>query len=161
MVLFLVDEGVTENRPLELEVQVPPWAPARSSWTSLVPVAAPNDTDTARGSGAAVRLLQVVLVVAILSAIVILLGMFGRVGSVVALIAICAGTVVTVPELRRSGGGWWLILAAGAALSLGGALLALSAQTLGGMLAIIRRARGDHRRHDRLPGRGSRMSAAA
>jgi hypothetical protein len=83
------------------------------------------------------RLLQASLLIASAGAIAILLGLFGTAVSVAGLAAIVLGTVLAAPAVREEGGGWWRLLAAGAALSILGALLALVSETVGGLVAVL------------------------
>jgi hypothetical protein len=83
------------------------------------------------------RALQILLIIAAIAALVVLVGVFGTVPSIVALVVMVVVTVVTAPAARGRGGGWWILLAIGTALSVGGALLAQVANTLGGLIAVI------------------------
>lgn len=83
------------------------------------------------------RALQVLLVIAAVAALIILIGFFPGFPSVIALIVMVVVTLVTAPATRSRGGGWWILLAIGTGLSVGGALLAQVANTLGGLLAVI------------------------
>jgi membrane-bound ClpP family serine protease len=68
--------------------------------------------------------------------VILALGLFPtgvRVGCLVALVALAA---LTSGERRRVGSGWWDLMAAGVALSIVGAVLALAAATAGGIVAI-------------------------
>jgi len=93
--------------------------------------------DTTTGPAASTRALQVALVVAAVAALIVLLGLFPTVLSVAALIAMVVVTVITAPTGRGRGGGRWTLLAIGTLLSVGGALLAQVANTLGGLVAVI------------------------
>jgi hypothetical protein len=84
-----------------------------------------------------VRLVQAALLLAAVAAAVILLGFLGTAGDIVALAAIVLAMVLTAPAGRAPGGGWWSLLAAGTALSVLGALLALATETAGGLVALI------------------------
>jgi hypothetical protein len=93
---------------------------------------------------ASVRLVQVLLIAAALSAMVIVLSVLGTAVMVVGLVVMVVGLVVmvlatllTAPAARARGGGWWLLLAAGALLSIAGALIAQVAETPGGWIAVI------------------------
>jgi hypothetical protein len=71
---------------------------------------------------------------------VILLRLFGTVAAVIGLVAIVAGTVLSAPYApppSEPGRGWWTMLAAGAAISIAGALVAIAAETPGGLLAVL------------------------
>lgn len=81
------------------------------------------------------RGVQVALSASAVAALIILLGLFSPAVSVAALVVIVLGTVLTAPA--ASGGSWWALLAAGAALSVGAALLQFSSDTLGGLVAVI------------------------
>jgi hypothetical protein len=86
------------------------------------------------------RSLQIVLVAAAIGAVIILLGVFGVVASVIGLVMIVGGTVLSAPSAPpagQPGRGWWTMLAAGAGISLLGALVALIADTPGGLLAAV------------------------
>lgn len=79
--------------------------------------------------------LRVVLGLAIVGALIILLGLFGAAAGVIGLIMIVAATVLSAPAGAREG--WWATLAVGAALSVVAALVAVGAETLGGLLAVL------------------------
>jgi hypothetical protein len=88
-------------------------------------------------SGVSVRLVQAALLVAAVAAVEILLGLLGTAADVIALGAIVLAMVVTAPAGRGAGGGWWSLLAAGAVLSVLGALLALVTGPVGGIVALL------------------------
>ena len=98
-------------------------------------MAAETEPDTA--PGLTTRALQIALVLAAIAALIVLVGLFGTVPSVIALGVMVVVTVVTAPAMRGRGGGWWILLAIGTVLSVGGALLAQVANTLGGLVAVI------------------------
>lgn len=87
--------------------------------------------------GLSTRLVQVLLVLAAIGAFIIVTGLFGTEVAVVCLVVIVAATVLTAPAARGRGGGWWVVLAAGAVLSVAGALVAQELDTLGGYMALI------------------------
>jgi len=82
-------------------------------------------------------LIRAALLLAGAGALVILLSPFGTVVDVIALAAIVAALVLTAPARRAAAGGWWSLLAAGAALSVLGALLALVTEPVGGVVAVL------------------------
>jgi hypothetical protein len=87
-----------------------------------------------------VRRLQAILLAAGIGAVLILLGLFGTAASVIGLALIVVGTVLSAPAAPsggEAGRGWWHMLAAGAGISLVAALVALAAETLGGLLAVV------------------------
>jgi hypothetical protein len=83
------------------------------------------------------RVQQVALSLAALAALAILVGLFSDVVAAVCLgiIALCA--VITAPARRSEGGGWWNMFALGTVVSVAGALLAIPADTIGGLLAAL------------------------
>ena len=83
------------------------------------------------------RLTRVALLIAGAGAVVILLGVLGTAAGIAGLAAIVIGTVLTAPAGRRPGNGWWSLLAVGMVLSLLGALLALAADSVGGLVALV------------------------
>jgi hypothetical protein len=90
-----------------------------------------------RSKTPSVRIVQVLLVIAALAAIVIMLSLFGTAVMVAGLVVIAVATVLTAPAARGPGRGWWMLLAAGAVLSIVGALVAQAAETPGGWIAVI------------------------
>ena len=84
-----------------------------------------------------VRFVQVALILAAAGAVMILLGILGTPADLIGLAAILLGTVLSAPAGRAPGSGWWSLLAAGAALSVLGALLALASEGVGGLVALI------------------------
>jgi len=83
------------------------------------------------------RGLQLALLAAALSALVILTGVFSEAVAVGCLFVIAAATALSSGERHRPGGGWWALLAAGAGLSVAGALLAQLSDGLGGVAALL------------------------
>jgi hypothetical protein len=83
------------------------------------------------------RFIQGALLLAGAGAVVILLGVLGTAADVIGLAAIVLGTVLTAPIGRRNDSGWWSLLAAGALLSVLGALLALATDSVGGLIALL------------------------
>jgi hypothetical protein len=81
--------------------------------------------------------LRVTLVVAAISALVVLLGVFGDAVRVVCLVLVAAAALVAAPVHAKRGGGWWWMLAGGAAASIAGAIIAQPASTLGGWIALL------------------------
>jgi hypothetical protein len=89
--------------------------------------------------GPTTRAVQIALGMAVLGAALILCGLFGVVISVIGLLLIVAGTVLSAPAAPspgQPGRGWWPMLAAGAALSLLGALVSIASDTIGGLIAV-------------------------
>jgi hypothetical protein len=84
-----------------------------------------------------VRFIQGALTLAAAGAVLILLGILGTSANLIGLAAILLGTVLSAPAGRAPGNGWWSLLAAGAALSVLGALLALASDSVGGLVALI------------------------
>ncbi|KAA0272537.1 MAG: hypothetical protein EDQ89_07615 [Acidobacteria bacterium] len=83
-----------------------------------------------------VGLVRAALLLAAVAAVEILLGLLGTAADVIALAAIVLALVATAPA-GRSGAGWWSLLAAGACLSVLGALLALVTEPVGGVVAVL------------------------
>jgi hypothetical protein len=86
------------------------------------------------------RSLQIMLLVIAAGAIIILLGVFGTIAGIVGLVLVVGGAVMAAPYAPppgEPGRGWWTMLAAGAGLSVLGALVALATDTLGGLLAAV------------------------
>lgn len=83
------------------------------------------------------RITQGALLLAAAGAIVILLGLLGETAAVAGVVAVIVGTVLAAPAGRGPRGGWWSLMAAGAVLSLAGALLSIAAAGAGGLLALI------------------------
>lgn len=83
------------------------------------------------------RLVQASLLISGAGAVVVLLGVLGTAADLAGLGAIVIGTVLTAPAGRRAGNGWWSMLAAGALLSVLGALLALVTDSVGGLVALL------------------------
>lgn len=81
--------------------------------------------------------LRITLVVAAISALIVVLGVFGATMRVICLVLIAVATLVAAPLRARTGGGWWWILAGGAVASIGGAIIAQPAATLGGWIALL------------------------
>jgi hypothetical protein len=86
---------------------------------------------------AELRIQQLALPLAALAALAILVGAFSDAvaAALLATIALCA--VLTAPARRGEGGGWWNMFALGALISIAGALLALAAETIGGLVAAL------------------------
>ncbi len=84
-----------------------------------------------------VRFVQGALILAAVGAVLILLGILGTPADLIGLAAILLGTTLTAPAGKTPGNGWWSLLAAGAALSVLGALLALASDSVGGLVALI------------------------
>jgi hypothetical protein len=83
------------------------------------------------------RLVQASVLLAGAGAVVVLLGVLGTAADLAGLGAIILGTILTAPAGRRDGNGWWSLLAAGALLSLLGAMLALVTDSVGGLVALL------------------------
>lgn len=86
------------------------------------------------------RALRLSLLLAAAGALVVLLRLFGEIVSLAGVVAILAGTVLSAPYAPppgEPGRGWWTMLASGAAITLVGALVALLANTPGGLLAVL------------------------
>ena len=83
------------------------------------------------------RFVQGALLLAGAGAVVVLLGVLGTAADIIGLGAIVLGTILTAPIGRREGNGWWSLLAAGALLSVLGALLALATDSVGGLIALL------------------------
>ena len=81
--------------------------------------------------------LRLTLVVAAISALIVVLGLFGDAIRVVSLVLIGAAAILTAPQRVNRGGGWWRILAGGAAASIAGAIIAQPASTVGGWIALL------------------------
>jgi hypothetical protein len=76
-------------------------------------------------------------VVAAIAAFIVVIGIFGAGFRVACLVLIAIAAAVSLPLRPRDGGGWWWILAGGAVASIAGAIIAQSAVTLGGVLALL------------------------
>lgn len=83
------------------------------------------------------RGLQLTLFGAVLAALVVLTGALSQVAAIVALVAIAVAAALTAGERHKPGGGWWVLLAAGAGLSIAGALVAQLSETVGGLIAVL------------------------
>jgi hypothetical protein len=81
--------------------------------------------------------LRVTLVVAAISALIVLLGLFGDVVRIACLVLMAAAVLLTASPRVNHGGNWWRMLAAGAAASILGAIIAQPASTLGGWIALL------------------------
>jgi hypothetical protein len=82
------------------------------------------------------RPLQIVLLAGAIGAFAILLSdVVGTIVSLIGLAAVVVATVLSAPA--AAGAGWWKLLAVGAGLSVLAALLALVANTLGGLVAVV------------------------
>ena len=81
--------------------------------------------------------LRIALVVAAIAAFIVVLGIFGAALRIACLVLIALATAVALPLRPRDGGGWWWILAGGAVASIAGAIIAQSAVTPGGLLALL------------------------
>lgn len=84
-----------------------------------------------------VGVVRAALLLAAIAAVEILLGLLGTAADVIALAAIVLALLLTAPAGRASGTGWWSLLAAGACLSVLGALLALVTGSIGGLVAVL------------------------
>ena len=67
---------------------------------------------------------------------VLALGLFSTAVRVGWLIVLVGLVILISGERRRLGSGWWDLMAAGVALSIAGALIAVPAATAGGIVAI-------------------------
>jgi len=83
------------------------------------------------------RTVQSALAVAAVATLIILLGLFGDAVRIACLVVVALVTLMTAPARTVRGGGWWTLLAAGCAASIGGAIIAQPAETLGGLIAVI------------------------
>lgn len=92
--------------------------------------------DTA-DEGPSQLVLRLALLAAGLATLVILAGVLADGVRYACLGVVALATLVAAPERRRAGGGWWALLAAGAALSIAGAAIALGAETVGGLIAVV------------------------
>jgi hypothetical protein len=81
--------------------------------------------------------LRLTLLVAAISALLVVLGLFGGAVRVLCLVLIGAAALLTAPPRVNRGGAWWRILAGGAAASIAGAIIAQPAPTLGGWIALL------------------------
>lgn len=81
--------------------------------------------------------LRATLVIAAISALIVLLGLFGGGVRVVCLALIAVAAFLTASPRVNRGGTWWWILAGGAAASIAGAIIAQPAATLGGLIALL------------------------
>ena len=81
--------------------------------------------------------LRVALVVAAISAFIVVLGIFGPGLRIACLVLIALATLVALALRPRDGGGWWWILAGGAVASIAGAIIAQPSATLGGLIALL------------------------
>jgi hypothetical protein len=77
------------------------------------------------------------LVVAIVAAIVVVLGLFPSAVRIAGLAVMVAAAIITSPGRLGPGGGWWWMMSAGVALSVAGALIAQAASGLGGVIALL------------------------
>ena len=81
--------------------------------------------------------LRIALVAAAIAALIVVLDLFGASVRILCLAVIAGVTVAAAPSRSGRSGGWWWMLAAGAAVSIAGAILAQPAAGLGGWLAVI------------------------
>jgi hypothetical protein len=83
------------------------------------------------------RGIQVALLVAAVASLIVLLGLFSVAARVGCLVVMAGVVVLSAPARAQRGGGWWVVLAVGAGASIGGAVIAQGAQTIGGLIALI------------------------
>jgi len=81
--------------------------------------------------------LRVALALAMLAAVIVILGVFPAAVRIVCLGVMVAATVAVAPARKAVGGGWWFVLVAGVLLSIGGAIVAQPSVSLGGLMALI------------------------
>ena len=81
--------------------------------------------------------LRVTLVVAAISALIVVLGVFEGAVRVICLVLVAAAALIASPVRAKRGGGWWWILAVGAGASIAGAIIAQPAASLGGWIALL------------------------
>jgi hypothetical protein len=81
--------------------------------------------------------LRVTLVVAAISALVVVLGVFGSAVRIVCLVLMAGAALLTASPRVNRGDVWWRILAGGAGASIAGAIIAQPAATLGGWIALL------------------------
>lgn len=77
------------------------------------------------------------MLLAAAGSVLILLGVLGAAADLIGLGAVLLGTVLSGRVGRAPGNGWWSLLAAGALLSVLGALLSLATDSVGGLVALI------------------------
>lgn len=81
--------------------------------------------------------LRVALVVRAIGALIVVLGIFGTGFRIACLVVVALAALFALPLRSSDGGGWWWILAGGAVASIAGAIIALPAATLGGVIALL------------------------
>jgi len=80
---------------------------------------------------------RLALLLAAGGAIMVMVGLPDALIGFAGLAAIALGTVLSAPAARGPGGGWWNLLASGAVLSAIGAVIALTSEGVGGLIALI------------------------